>query len=163
MRSIRHVVRVVSATGRGPEAAARERRLALLRACHQAARQLGWDEETRRDAQAAWAGKQSLAEFTDDELIGWAWRLKRLGANIWVPEPAERDRRWEMITTAQMAEIERLAHAMGWGGPDTPEMRRFCQRTTGFSHPRLLTRAKATDVITGLRRWLRQREARNET
>lgn len=159
MRRLGPVIAVVSTAAADPGAAAQQRRKALLRACHKAARDLGWDEEARRDAQAAFAGKESLKDFTAEELAAWAWELKRRGARIWVPEPPAGERRWEMISPAQMAEIERLAYALDLpGGPDGQAMRKFCEHTARVSHPRLLSRAKARDVISGLRRWLRHRE-----
>lgn len=134
-----------------------DRRRQLLGLAHKAAAQLGMEEETRRAAQQAFAGKASLKDFTDAQLVAWCWELKRRGADIGVPAPPPKGGAgWERPTPAQWASIERLAAALGLS---EGALAAFVQRTTGLSDPRFLTRRAATQVITGLDKWARGRGA----
>lgn len=137
----------------------RERRRVLLGLAHRAAAQLGMDEDTRRAAQAAFAGKVSLRDYTDAQLLAWCWELKRRGADIGIPAPPPKGGTgWGRPTEAQLAEIERLALAMGWAGLDDGALRGFIRRTCAADDVRFVTRGQATAVISGLRRWLAQRQ-----
>lgn len=138
---------------------AKTRRRALLGVAHKAAAQLGMDEETRRAAQMAFCGKASLRDFTDAQLIAWCWELKRRGADIGIPAPPPRGGGgWGRPTDTQWAEIERLALRMGWSGLDDGALRSFVRRTCEVEDVRFITRGQATAVISGLRRWVAQRE-----
>lgn len=138
---------------------AKTRRRALLGLAHKAALQLGMDEDTRRAAQMAFAGRASLRDYSDSQLIAWCWELKRRGAQIGIPGPAPRGGSgWGRPTEAQLAEIERMALAMGWSGLDDGALRGFVRRTCSVEDVRFITRAQATAVISGLRRWLAQRQ-----
>ena len=138
---------------------AKTRRRVLLGVAHKAAAQLGMDEETRRAAQMAFAGKASLRDFSDAQLVGWCWELKRQGADIGIPAPPPRGGAgWGRPTEQQLAEIERLALAMGWSGLDDGALRGFVRRTCEVEDVRFITRGQATAVISGLRRWLAQRQ-----
>lgn len=136
---------------------ARERRRLLLGLAHKAAAQLGMDEDTRRAAQAAFAGRASLAEFSDRELLLWCWELKRRGADIGIPGPPPKGGTgWGRPTDAQLATIERLAASIGI---DDAALAGFVRRTTGMDDPRWLTQRSASRVITGLERWAKSRGA----
>lgn len=138
-----------------------DRRRLLLGLAHKAAAQLGMDDETRRAAQMAFAGKASLKDFSDQQLIGWCWELKRRGAQIGIPAPPPRGGTgWERPTDAQWATIERLAASLGM---TDAALAGFVQRTTGLDDPRFLTRRGATEVITGLTRWAKSRGADTRT
>ena len=135
------------------------RRRVLLGVAHKAAAQLGMDEETRRAAQMAFCGKASLRDYTDAQLIAWCWELKRRGADIGIPAPPPKGGGgWGRPTDTQWAEIERLALRMGWSGLDDGALRGFVRRTCDVADVRFLTRGQATAVISGLRRWVAQRE-----
>ncbi|MEO1750700.1 regulatory protein GemA [Thiofaba sp. EF100] len=140
------------------------RRRVLLGLAHKAAQQLGMDEDTRRAAQRAFCGKESLRDYSDSQLIAWCWELKRRGAEIGIPAPPPRGGGWGRPTEPQLGEIERLALAMGWAGLDDGALRGFIRRTCGADDVRFITRGQATAVINGLRRWLahRQRHAGQE-
>ncbi|MCX8016341.1 MAG: regulatory protein GemA [Rhodocyclaceae bacterium] len=134
-----------------------ERRRALLGLAHKAAAQLGMDEETRRAAQAAFAGRESLKDFTDRQLIAWCWELKRRGADIGIPAPPPKGGlAWDRPTPAQWATIERLSMSLGL---TDAALSAFVRRTTGLDDARFLTRRGATEVITGLEKWARSRGA----
>ena|GEM_PF-2153573 len=140
-----------------------ERRRLLLGLAHKAAAQLGMDEETRRAAQMAFAGKASLKDYTDSQLVGWCWELKRRGADIGIPGPPPRGGMgWERPTEAQWATIERLATQLGMTDAG---LTGFVRRTCGVDDPRFLSRRMATEVITGLTRWAKSRgaDARSKT
>jgi len=133
-----------------------KRRRTLLGLAHKAAAQLGLDEETRRAAQMAFAGKASLKDYTDSQLVGWCWELKRRGADIGIPGPPPRGGAgWERPTDAQWAAIERLAAQLGMSEAG---LAGFVRRTRGVDDPRFLTRRGATEVISGLTRWAKQRQ-----
>lgn len=136
-----------------------KRRRVLLALAHKAAAQLGMDEETRRAAQAAFAGHASLRDFTDQQLLAWCWELKRRGADIGIPAPPPKGGTgWGRPTDTQWAEIERLCTAMGWSGLDDGALRGFVRRTCEVEDARFITRGQATAVISGLRRWVAQRQ-----
>ncbi len=132
-----------------------DRRRLLLGLAHKAASMLGMDEETRRAAQAAFAGHDSLKEFSDRELVAWCWELKRRGAEIGIPGPPPRGGAgWGRPTGAQWATIERLAAALGL---TDAALSAFVRRTTGIDDPRFIGRRDASAVITGLEKWARGR------
>lgn len=140
-------------------AAKPDRRRVLLGLAHKAAAQLGMDEETRRAAQMAFCGKASLRDYSDSQLIAWCWELKRRGADIGIPAPPPRGGAgWGRPTDTQWAEIERLALRMGWSGLDDEALRGFVRRTCEVEDARFITRGQATAIISGLRRWVAQRE-----
>lgn len=132
-------------------------RRVLLGLAHKAASQLGMDEETRRAAQAAFAGRESLRDFSDAQLVAWCWELKRRGADIGIPAPPPMGGlAWDRPTPAQWATVERLAGALEL----TPAaLAAFVKRTTGLDDPRFMTRRDASAVITGLEKWARGRGA----
>lgn len=132
-----------------------DRRRALLGLAHKAAAQLGMDEETRRAAQAAFAGHESLAAYSDEQLIAWCWELKRRGADIGIPGPRPAGGiGWDRPTPAQLATIERLRISIGL---DEAAYRGFVRRTTGMDTPRFLNKRGASMVIAGLERWAQGR------
>lgn len=138
------------------------RRRLLLGLAHKAAAQLGMDEETRRAAQAAFAGHESLRDFSDRQLLAWCWELKRRGAEIGIPAPPPKGGAgWGRPTPAQLVELERLAIAIGWDGLDDARLRGFVRRTCEIDDLRFASKAQMSDLISGLRRWLRQRERRD--
>lgn len=132
------------------------RRRVLLGLAHLAAARLGLDEAARRAAQAAWCGKESLRDFTDAELVAWLWELKRRGAEIGIPAPpAPGGEGLDRPSDRQRLEIERLAAALGL---DERGFSRFLRRSAGVDAPRFLDRRGASAAISGLRRWLAQRQ-----
>lgn len=131
------------------------RRRALLGLAHKAAAQLGMDDDTRRTAQAAFAGHESLKEFSDGELVAWCYELKRRGADIGIPAPPPKGGMgWDRPTPAQWATIERLSASLELSDA---ALAGFVKRTTGLDDPRFLTRRGASEVISGLERWARGR------
>lgn len=132
-----------------------ERRRLLLGLAHKAAAQLGMDEETRRAAQRAWAGHDSLKDFSDRDLLAWCWELKRRGADIGIPGPAPRGGQgWDRPTASQLAEIERLSALLGLS---ESAMQTWLRRSVFVDDARFLTRQKASQAITGLRRWAKEK------
>ncbi|MBK1690999.1 regulatory protein GemA [Ectothiorhodospira mobilis] len=136
------------------------RRRTLLGLAHQAAVQLGWDEEFRRQRQQEVTGHASCRDMTDAQLLGWCWHLKDLGADIGIPGPPRRGgARPSRPTRSQLAALEHFAQRLGWtDGLEDERLRGFVRRTAGVSDVRFLTRGQATQVITGMKRWAYQRE-----
>lgn len=134
-----------------------DRRRVLLGLAHKAAAQLGMDDDTRRAAQQAFAGKESLRDFSDGELLSWCYELKQRGADIGIPVPPPRGGAgWDRPTPAQWGTIERLATSLGL---TDAALAAFVRRTCRVDDPRFLTRRGATEVITGLTKWARSRGA----
>lgn len=147
----------------GPPRAGGNRRRVLLGLAHLGAAQLALDEESRRAAQAAFTGCASCRDMTDGQLLAWCWELKRRGADIGIPGPRPEPARYGHPTATQWAEIERLTLAMGWAdGVDSAALRGFVRRTLGLDDLRFASNRQATQVITGLRRWVASRQRRQE-
>lgn len=141
-----------------------DRRRALLGLAHKGAKLLGLDDDTRRAAQAAFMGQPggvaSCRDMSTEQLAAWCWELKRRGADIGIPGPMPRASSWDRPSRSQLGEIERLALAFGWvDGLDDGRLAGFVRRTARVDSPRFLTRAQATSVISGLRKWQRGRAA----
>lgn len=140
------------------ETASAINRHVLTGLAHMASQQLGWDDGMRRQMQHDKTGKGSLRDMTDNELLDWCWHLKRLGAQIGIPHPPRKGgKRWDRPSTRQLGEIEQLALQMGWTyGLDDERLTKFIQHTATVDNVRFLMQWQATNVITGLRRWLQQ-------
>lgn len=136
-----------------------ERRV-LLGLAHKAAVLAGLDDDARREVQARVTGKASCRDMTDAQLRRLLWHYKSLGVDIGVPNPpAPGGAGWERPTKWQWMEMERAALAMGWeGGLDDTRLTGFVRRTAGVDAVRFLSRTQASAVISGLRRWERQRQ-----
>lgn len=131
-----------------------DRRRVLMGLAHKGATLLGLDDETRRAAQLNHTGIASCRDMSDGQLLDWCWELKRRGAEIGIPGPAPRAVALDRPTVPQLVELERLALAFGWmAGLEDRRLLGFVRHTAKVDHPRFLTRAQATDVISGLRRW----------
>jgi len=142
--------------GRPPTAAARRR--VLLGLAHKAALLLGLDEDARRDAQEAFTGHASCRDMSDAQLLAWCWELKRRGAQIGIPGPRPDPKTYGRPSASQLAEIERLAIALGWDhGLDSGALRGFIRRTLKIDDLRFATLRQATIVIVALRRWVASR------
>jgi len=128
-----------------------------------ASKQLGWDDDMRRQMQRDKTGNESLRDMTDNELLDWCWHLKRMGAEIGIPHPPRKGgKRWDRPSTRQLGEIEQLALQMGWtDGLDDERLTKFIQHTATVDNVRFLMQWQATHVITGLRRWLHQIREKN--
>lgn len=106
-------------------------------------------------------GKRSAGKLTVAERIELIKTLRQQGL---VPEKGRggygqtaggEDR----PTSAQWAKIGGLSRDLGWDGLEDARLQTFVKRTAKISNARFLSRAKATDVITGLERWVRQGNA----
>lgn len=137
-------------------------RRALIGLAHMASQQLGWDDDMRRQMQQNKTGQASLRDMSDSELLDWCWHLKRLGAEIGIPHPPRKGgKRWDRPSTRQLGEIEQLALQMGWtNGLDDDRLTKFIQHTATVENVRFLMQWQATQVITGLRRWIGQINAK---
>lgn len=146
------------------EAETRINRKALIGLAHMAASQLGWDDDQRRQMQYDKTGKASLRDMSDSELLDWCWHLKRMGAKIGIPHPPRKGgKRWDRPSVRQLGEIEQLALQMGWtDGLDDERLTKFIQHTATVDNIRFLMQWQATQVITGLRRWINQINAKGQ-
>lgn len=139
----------MSATKSSPE------RRTLIGLAHKAAVLAGLSDDERRTVQGAVTGKASCAEMTDTELRRLLWHYKGRGVQIGVPgAQGLGGAGWERPSKPQWTEIERLAQSFGWtDGLDDRRLAGFVAHTARVDGPRFLTRAQATAVISGLRRW----------
>jgi len=125
----------------------------LLGLAHLADKKLGLDDQARRDVQREVTGQQSCRELSDTALRRLLWHYNSLGADLRVPGP-QAVARLDRPTMPQLREIERLAFARGFAnGLDDRRLLGFVRRTAQVDHPRFLSRAQASNVITGLRKW----------
>lgn len=139
------------------------RRRTLLHIAHEGARQLwGSDEDMRRSIQEIHTGHNSCRDMDDKELTRWCWKLKEMGADIYVPAPAPRGSQdLTKPTTRQLAQIERLAFERGWeGGLDDKMLRGFIKHTAKVDDIRFASRKKASFVITALLNRKKQEESK---
>jgi hypothetical protein len=139
------------------------RRRTLLHIAHEGARQLwGSDEEMRRSIQEIHTGHRSCTAMDDKVLTRWCWKLKEMGADIYVPDPAPRGGQdLTKPTTRQLAQIEQLAFERGWeDGLNDGRLRGFIKRTAGVDDVTFASRKQATAIISGLRRWKKQEESK---
>lgn len=136
----------------------------LLGLAHMAAKQLRWDEDMRKCMQRRKTGKESCKDMSNTELLDWCWELKRMGAIIGIPHPPRRGgKSWDRPSGRQLGEIEQLALQLGWtDGLDDTRLNAFIERTTKIESIRFLMRWQATDVITGMRRWLKQKQQKQQ-
>ena len=138
----------------------------LVGLAHQVATTMGMDDETRRAAQKKITGCESCKDMGEAQLRNWLYYLKRLGADVYVPNPPDKksDGPLEKITSVQYAEIERLCFERGWqNGLEHPDFVAFLRRTAKIDKTEFLTKRLASQVINGLRRWDAQKKAKNQT
>ena len=138
------------------------RRRTLLYIAQKAADQLGWDDDMRRSIQETHTGHSSCRDMSDAQLTRWCWKLKDMGADIYVPDPAPRGGQdLTKPTTRQLAQIEQLAFERGWeDGLNDGRLRGFIKRTAGVDDVTFASRKQATAIISGLRRWKKQEESK---
>lgn len=136
-----------------------DRRRKLIAQAHLAAKRLGLDEETRREAQLAAVGKASCAEMTEAELAYLIAHWNARGSGVTATAPAGGG--VGMATGWQLATLERLAFEMGWrDGLKDERLLSFVRRTAKVDRPEWLTREACSKVISGLMRWSRQLAAK---
>jgi hypothetical protein len=117
------------------------------------------DEDLRRAALARMTaangrpGKRSARDCTDAELRRVIAELRAAGAYDGQHRGGTGPDR---PTPEQWAAMAGLSRRRGWNGLDDARLQEFCEHTTGISSTRMLTRAQASAVITGLRRWAGQ-------
>jgi hypothetical protein len=138
------------------------RRRTLLHIAHKAADQLGWDDDMRRSIQETHTGHSSCRDMSDAQLARWCWKLKEMGADIYVPAPAPRGSQdLTKPTTRQLAQIERLAFERGWeDGLDDKMLRGFIKHTAKVDDIRFASRKKASFLITALLNRKKQEESK---
>lgn len=137
------------------------RRRKLLAQAHLAAKQAGClDEDDRRAVQHRLTGKASCRDMTEAELVRVIDHWRARGATVRASAP-EAGSAPEAASRWQLATLERLALEMGWdAGLEDPALLSFVRRTARVDQVRWLSRAQASDVISGLIRWKRQQRAK---
>ena len=139
----------------------RERRSRLIAQAHLAARMAGFSDEERRTVQHSVTGHASCQEMSVRQLVALIDHYATRGVGVRASAPDAPGEFAGGPTRWQLATIERLAFDHGWdGGLDDPKLAAFVRRTAKTDNPRWLTRSMASAVISGLRRWQRQRVAR---
>lgn len=132
-----------------------DRRRKLMAQAHLAAKKLGLDDETRREAQQMVVGKASCAEMTEAELAYLVSHWNAQGADVTPTAPEGGG--VGMATPWQLATLERIAFEMGWrAGLTDDRLVAFVRRTAHVDRPEWLTSEACSKVISGLMRWSRQ-------
>lgn len=134
-------------------------RPALIKMIHAGARNLGWDEDTRRAWMKLHSTQSSCALCSDAELshlVDLLRDLKALTPNPSAPLPATGNP--EQPTAHQWRYALDLSRKLGMSGTaHDPDLIAFCRHTTKLASPRFLTRTLMQDLIAGLERWQRSR------
>lgn len=127
---------------------------------HMGAARLGYaDEADYRGWLLELIGRCSLKECNDAELASIATTLRACGAleNPRIAPVQGGKGNGERPSRAQWARADSLCRQLGLSGCDDPGFAAFVQRTARLDHPRFLTKATMSKVLTGLERWLKQR------
>jgi len=140
----------------------RAKQLAVI---HMGKTALGLDEDTYRARLELSTGKRSAAALTEAERIKIIREMIADGADLPLPRAGEqkpfpggtgKDR----PTPSQWATIGRLARELGWqDGLEDSRLKSFIVRTAKVDGTRLLSRSKASAIITGLTRMAAQRKS----
>lgn len=138
-----------SETGRGR----REKELAVI---HVGKKELGWDDDTYRDALKAWTGKRSSGQMTAEERQTVIENMKRLGFT----PASDREERLTIDEDddPQVQKIKQLWLALHEEGavknPSLPSLNAFVRRMTMDEHVSFLSTSDANTVIEALKGWL---------
>lgn len=127
---------------------------------HMGAARLGYaDDADYRSWLLELIGKRSLKDCNDAELASIATTLRACGAlenpRIAPVQGGKGD--GGRPSRAQWARADALCRQLGLSGCDDPGFAGFVRRTGSVDHPRFLTRSSMSKVLTGLERWLKQR------
>lgn len=146
-----------------------ERRKSDLAMIHIGAKRLFGDVSKGADGREAYedwlelhTGKRSAGKLTTGERIDLIKMMRKEGL---IPDRnqggyGQTASGEERPTAAQWRKIAALARTLGWEqGLEDARLRSFVERTAKISSSRFLNRSQATQVITGLEWWVRQREA----
>jgi phage gp16-like protein len=133
---------------------ARQRKdeLALI---HIGKEELGWDEDTYRDALEAWTGKRSSSEMSEAERHEVIENMKKMGFT----PTSDREERLE-VAEGDKPHVQKikglwlLLHDEGAvKNPSLDSLNAFVQRMTDVDHVRWLPPAEAPTVIEALKGW----------
>ncbi|MNF28233.1 hypothetical protein D3C85_729340 [compost metagenome] len=109
-------------------------------------------EPAYRDWLAQRTGQRSCKGLTEMQLAALVRELKRAGC---LPDYRPGGRAPDRPTDAQWRKLAALCKVLSWqGGLDDPALDQFCQRTAHISKARFLNQRLASQVITGLERWI---------
>ncbi|MCP5230698.1 MAG: DUF1018 domain-containing protein [Zoogloeaceae bacterium] len=105
-------------------------------------------------------GHSSARELSIDQLDAKVRELRRGGYLDARKTRGGQGAGGDRPTQAQVDHIGGLARDLGWSrGWEDPNLTAFVVRTAKVSHQRMLSRAGATKIISGLEHWLAQRRA----
>ena len=130
---------------------------------HIGATRLGYaDDADYRNWLQSLVGKRSLKDCSAAELASLATTLRACNA---LDDPRQAGIKGATTTTdrpsrKQWGRADQLCRQLGLNGCADPGFVVFVRRTTGLDHPRFLTRSGMSKVLTGLERWLQQRQAK---
>lgn len=133
----------------------RSRELALI---HIGKKELGWDDDTYRDALLAWTGKTSSGKMTTAERSKVIEGMKELGfrpeRTQAPPEPVVIDE-GDAPVTRKIKTLWRELHREGAvENPSLQSLNRFCIRITRDEHVDFLSDKDAQKMIEVLKSWL---------
>lgn len=134
-------------------------RTALIKMIHAGARDMGWDEDTRRAWMKLHTTQSSCALCTDVELSFLVDLLRDLGAltpnpNAPLPASGNPDR----PTQHQWRYALDMSKKLGMSGAaHDPALITFCRRVCKVENPRFLDQQGMASLINGLEGWLKSR------
>ncbi len=132
------------------------RRRAQLSMLHLGAKNMGWDEDTRRAWMERLTGKRSGKDCSNDELDRLCTELRRLGAldNGRPLGRADAGGSGEgRPSRAQLIALKTAAKKLGFSGIDDPGLATFVRNVAKVDSPRFLTARTVSHVLVGLNNW----------
>ena len=138
------------------EATTTARRRNQLSMLHLGAKNMGWDEDTRRAWMDKLVGQRSGKDCTDAELDRLCTEMRRLGAldNGRPLGRADAGGRGEgRPSRAQLIALKTAAKKLGFSGIDDPGLTTFVRKVAKVDSPRFLTARQISHVLVGLERW----------
>ena len=134
-------------------------RPALLKMLHAGARNMGWDEETRRAWMEKHTARRSATQCIDADLSLLVDLLRDLGALVPrpnAPQPATGNP--GRPTQHQWRYALDMSKKLGMtGAAHDPALITFCKRVTKVENPRFLDMDGMGALILGLENWLKSR------
>lgn len=138
------------------EATITPRRRNQLSMLHLGAKNMGWDEDTRRAWMEKLVGKRSGKDCNDMELDRLCTEMRRLGAldNGRPLGRADAGGRGEgRPSRAQLIALKTAAKKLGFSGIDDPGLATFVRKVGKVDSPRFLTARTVSKVLVGLDSW----------
>jgi len=147
------------------DASISSRRRDQLAMLHLGAKNMGWDDDTRRGWMEKHTGKRSGKDCSPNELDRLCSELRRLGALDNGRPLGKGDsggRGAGRPSRAQWIALKSAAKKLGFSGIDDPALVTFIRRVAKVDAPRFLTARKISHVLVGLDRWIESNSKKDQ-